>query len=414
MRIFWKPVAATTAVLTVAALVAGCGSSSIPSNSVASVAGNPITLSAVNHWMYVVAKEQAAQYAAQGETSPVITAPDPNGFSSCIKQIREQVPSYATDSTAMLRSLCREVFNQQVSEVLGYLVQSYWFQADAHKLGIVYTAVAQAKALGGVTKQFKTHAAYLTYLASAGETEADVDFQLHVSGVYNKLLAHFEKPVTSAQVVAYYKAHKSEFTTSATVSGHLIRVKTQSNAAGAVADLQAGSSWAQVAKKYAEDAASRSDGGLITSVTPSTYEAAVNNKLFTVALNKVVGPINGVFGHYVIEVSKRTPQVVKSLAQEKSEIKTLIRQSAQTAAASKITAYSKKLWGSSTLCRAPYEVSYCTNYVAPKTTTVTSPTSTTSTTGTTSSTTSSTKSTTSSTTSSIGTGTTGTSTKNNG
>ncbi len=59
MRISRK-LAALAAFFVVGAAVAGCGSS-IPGNSVATVAGNPITLQAFNHWMYVAAKEQAAQ-----------------------------------------------------------------------------------------------------------------------------------------------------------------------------------------------------------------------------------------------------------------------------------------------------------------------------------------------------------------
>ena len=47
----------------VAGGIAACGSS-VPGNSVADVAGNPITLQAFNHWMYVAAKSQAAQQLA--------------------------------------------------------------------------------------------------------------------------------------------------------------------------------------------------------------------------------------------------------------------------------------------------------------------------------------------------------------
>ena len=49
-----------------AVAVAGCGSSSsssagVPSDSVAVVAGNPITTKAFKHWMFVAAQGQAAQ-----------------------------------------------------------------------------------------------------------------------------------------------------------------------------------------------------------------------------------------------------------------------------------------------------------------------------------------------------------------
>ena len=45
--------------------IAACGSG-VPGDSVADVAGNPITTQAFNHWMYVAAKGAAAQAADSG------------------------------------------------------------------------------------------------------------------------------------------------------------------------------------------------------------------------------------------------------------------------------------------------------------------------------------------------------------
>ena len=75
MRISRK-LAALAAFFVIGAAVAGCGSS-VPGNSVATVAGNPITLQAYNHWMYIAAKERGAQAAQQGSTEPVIVSNDP-------------------------------------------------------------------------------------------------------------------------------------------------------------------------------------------------------------------------------------------------------------------------------------------------------------------------------------------------
>src|SRR5581483_3096474 len=55
MKTFGRRMAALCAFFVVAAAAAGCGSS-VPGNSVAAVAGNPITLKAFHHWLYVAAK----------------------------------------------------------------------------------------------------------------------------------------------------------------------------------------------------------------------------------------------------------------------------------------------------------------------------------------------------------------------
>jgi parvulin-like peptidyl-prolyl isomerase len=365
MRISGK-LAAAAAFFVIAAVVAGCGSSSIPGNSVASVAGNPITLQAVNHWMYVAAKDQAATAAQEGQTEPVVTAPDPPQFTDCIKQIRSIVTSLATASDKTLRKDCKEVFAQFMPEVMAYLIEGYWYQADANKLGITYSTSAQNKELATVKKEFKTASAFNTYLKESGETQADLDFQIRVSGLYNKLLTHYEKPVSSASIAAYYKSHLAEFATQATRTGHLIRVKTASGAAAAAAALKAGTSWDAVAKKYAEDSTSQKDGGAIAAVTANTYETAVNKALFSAPKNTVEGPIKGVFGYYVIEVTAETAGLQKTLAQESATIKTTLENTAKQNAATKITAYSKSNWGKQTLCRTTYSVADCNGYVAPK------------------------------------------------
>src|SRR5579862_9300039 len=83
----------------VALAVSACGGGGIPGNAVAVVAGNPISTRAFDHWMFVVAKTQAAQ--APGE--PVIVPNDPPKFNSCISQVRAEIPTLRKTATTTLR-----------------------------------------------------------------------------------------------------------------------------------------------------------------------------------------------------------------------------------------------------------------------------------------------------------------------
>ena len=74
--------------MAVALVISGCGSG-IPGDSVADVAGNPITTRALDHWMYVAAKGQASQSPGQ----PVIVPNDPPNFTNCLAQVRKQIPA---------------------------------------------------------------------------------------------------------------------------------------------------------------------------------------------------------------------------------------------------------------------------------------------------------------------------------
>ncbi|HEX3804059.1 MAG TPA: peptidylprolyl isomerase [Solirubrobacteraceae bacterium] len=379
MRISRK-LAAAAAFFVIAIAVAACGGSSVPSNSVASVAGNPITLQAFNHWMYVAAKDQAAQAAQEGESEPVIVANDPPEFTSCIKQIRTQIPSLAKSKASTLRNDCKQVFGEYSSEVMSFLIEGYWYQADAHKLGVKYTKADLNKDFTKAKKsEFATDAAFQSYLKSSGETQNDILFQIQVNSIFSKLLKRYEKPVNAAAIAAYYKAHASTFGTKASRDVHLIRTKSQANAQAALSALKSGQTWDAVAKKYAEDASAKANGGVLKGVTPNEEEHAVNQAIFNNPVNKLVGPVKGIFGWYVVEVTKITPATHETLAKATSTIKQLLTSKEQTAAETKVNNYSKKNWLSLTLCNKTYSVSDCKGYVAPKTTTTATPTPSTST-----------------------------------
>src|ERR1700722_12844368 len=89
----------------IAVAVSACGSG-MPGNSVAVVAGNPITTQAFNHWMFVAAKEQAAQSPGQ----PVIVPNDPPDFTKCVAQVKAEIPTLAKTATKTLKTDCSRVF----------------------------------------------------------------------------------------------------------------------------------------------------------------------------------------------------------------------------------------------------------------------------------------------------------------
>jgi parvulin-like peptidyl-prolyl isomerase len=368
-----KKLSALGAFFVIAAVVAGCGSS-IAGNSVATVAGNPISLQAYNHWTYIAAVESAAQQTGE----PVIVPKSPPKYTSCIAQIRRDVPSLKTTPDSTLKTDCAEVFKEYNSEVMQFLIEAYWYQADAYKLGIKYTTADLNRDFSKAIKtEFKTKAALATYLKSAGETEADIRFQVRVSQIYSKLLKRDEVKVNAASIAKYYAAHESEFGTKETRDLHLVRTTSLAKAKAAYSALKSGESWTVVAKKYSASAAAAKNGGLLTGVSTGEEEAAVNAAIFKNPVGKIVGPIHGLLGSYVIEVTKITAATQKTLAQATSEIKTLITDQQQTAAETKVNNESKKNWGSQTLCRSTYSISDCVGYKAPATTTTATPTTTT-------------------------------------
>ncbi len=228
-----KVISALGAFFVLAISLSACGGSGgIPGNSVAAMDGSPITTAAFNHWMFVAAKGQASQQPG----SPVIVPNDPPNFTGCIAQIHRAIPAYSKTSAKTLKSLCAQDFQSLSSQVMDFLIRAYWYQAEANKLGVkltqaqLNTAYAQAK-----QQSFPNAAQFSAFLLETGQTVPDLVFKVRINTLVKKLENRYVKPVTTAEIAAFYQSHQSQFGTPQTVSLHFVRTKTAASAAAAKA-----------------------------------------------------------------------------------------------------------------------------------------------------------------------------------
>jgi parvulin-like peptidyl-prolyl isomerase len=360
-----KYITALGAFFVLALGLSACGGG-IPGNSVAAMAGNPITTQTFNHWMYVAAKGQASE----SSSTTVIVPNDPPSFTNCITQVRKQIPSLAKTPDATIKSDCSQLFTSLSSQVMDFLIKAYWYQAEAHKLGISITnAQVQAAFVKAEKQEFPTAAEFQSFLTETGQTQADILYRVRINQIFTKLEARYSKPVTPAAISAYYTAHTSQFGTPETVDLNFIRTKTASAANAAKSALASGQSFKTVAKKYSLDSATKNNAGLLKGVTKGEEELAFSNAIFAAPAGKLEGPVHGQFGYYVFKVSSIKKATQKSLAQATAQIKTLLTEQQSTAAQTKVDALVKAAWGKKTTCRALYSMDDCYGYKAPKTTT---------------------------------------------
>jgi foldase protein PrsA len=360
-----KSIMALGAFFVLSVAVAGCGSG-IPGNAVANVAGNPITLGAFNHWMYVAAKSQAAQSPG----NPVIVPTDPPNFTQCIATVRAQIPALAKTSAKTLRNDCNQLFGSLSSQVMDFLIKTYWYQADAARQHVNVTDAQVQSALATAKQaQFPTAAQFQTFLTQTGQTLDDIRYRFRVNQIYTKLLAKHGSTVTQAQIQAYYNSHLSQFGTPETRNIRIVLTKTQAQALAAKAALSHGKSWDAVAKQYSTDPTSKTRGGLLTGVTKGQEDAALDKASFSAPGGKVLGPVLGQFGFYIFEVALIKPATQQSLAQATALIRQTLASTQQTSAQTAVDSRAKKDWLSQTKCRSPYTMADCSGYKAPKTST---------------------------------------------
>jgi foldase protein PrsA len=349
----------------VALVISACGSSGVPSGSVVTMAGNTISTKAVKHWMYVVAKTQAMQSPGQ----PVIVPNDPPQFAGCVKQVRAQIPALKSTKDAQIVKDCKQLFTTLSGQAMDFLIRAYWYQADAHRLHITVTDAQVAKAVAAAkAKGFKTDAQFQQYLTQSGQTAADVNYRIKVQQLYGKLLARHPTTVTAADVASYYAAHKSTYAKPESRDLRIILTKTLAQAAKAKAALKGGN-WSAVAKQYSIDPTTKKTGGKLTGVTKGQQDSALTAAAFapSATIGKLLGPIKGQFGYYLVEVTKITPGQQRSLAQSSALIKSTLSQKRATASQNAVNSAAKQHWLSKTQCSSDWAMADCSGYKAPKT-----------------------------------------------
>lgn len=328
----------------------------------ANVAGNSITTQTFNHWMYVAAKGQAAQSPG----SPVIVPTDPPKFNNCVSQVRQQVPSLASQSTSTLRSDCAQLFTALSSQVMDFLIKSYWYQAESARLHVnVSNQSVQQTFNAAKQQQFPTDSAFQTFLSQTGQTLNDILYRFRINQIYQKLLAKYSSTVTSAQIQQYYNQHLSQYGTPETRDIRIVLTKTAAQANAAKAALSSGQSWQTVAKQYSTDPTTKDNGGLLSGVKRGQEDQALDSAAFSAPADKLLGPIQGQFGFYVFEVTNIKAGTQQSLAKATPAIRQALLSQQQSNAQTAVDNQAKKHWLSQTKCLSQYAMSDCSGYKAP-------------------------------------------------
>src|SRR5581483_11788136 len=98
------------------------------------------------------------------------------------------------------------------------------------------------------------------------------------------------------------------------------------------------------------DPTTKKTGGLLTNVAAGQQDAALSKAAFAAPLNKLIGPVKGQFGYYVLQVIKVNAATQKTLAQSTTTIKQTLTTQATTSANTAVDNHAQKDWKSKTTC----------------------------------------------------------------
>jgi foldase protein PrsA len=363
------------AALAAVLVASGCGSD-VPSDSVAKVGDAKITKSDFTHWLTAAAKQQA-QSTGQKPADAVV--PDPPNFTACVAaKAKQPVPKgVPKPDPKALKTQCKQEYEGLKSQTLQFLISSQWLLQEAKARKITATDKEVKTTFDQQKKQsFPKEPDYKKFLTTSGQTETDLLYRVRLSVLTNKLqqsIVKSKSTVTQAQVQDYYNKNKARF--AQPESRDLLVVLTPKKPAAdqALAAINSGTPWGQVAKKYSKDDTSKSQGGKLPGVTKGQQEKTFDAAIFRAKKGKVVGPIKTQFGYYVFKVTKVTPAKQQTLAQVSTTIKNLLMSQGQQKALNDFVKDFQKRYKDKTNCAKGYIVDQCKN--APKKSTNTNPVS---------------------------------------
>jgi foldase protein PrsA len=162
-------------------------------------------------------------------------------------------------------------------------------------------------------------------LKARGLTEADVRSALREQIILDKALAK-DVTIRPAQIQDYFNKNRGTFDKPAEVTARHILVPNLQLATQVEADLKAGQSFADLAKKYSTDPASKDKGGELGSFRRGQMVPAFDKVAFSAPIGQISQPVKSPFGYHIIQVESRTPGQKATLASATPQITDTLRQ----------------------------------------------------------------------------------------
>jgi foldase protein PrsA len=190
------------------------------------------------------------------------------------------------------------------NQAVQFLVQRAEYAQKAKDLGISISSKDVDKRLDQIKKQYfggdeKKYRAQLKRQGlSEEQVRSDVEAQLVSERLFNKVTAGIK--VSDKDVAAYYKAHKDQYGQPATREVRHILVPSKSQAEKLYAQLQAGASFGQLAKKFSKDPGSAPNGGKMTA-TKGQLVPEFQKVAFSIKTDAIARPVHTQYGYHIIQ-----------------------------------------------------------------------------------------------------------------
>ena len=255
-----------------------------------------------------------------------------------------------------------EALKQQVMQ---FLISSYWIDGEASERGLSASPTEVQRQFAQTKKQsFPNDSAYKKFLASSGQTVQDLLFRVRLDVLSNKIRENVTSgtsDVSQGAIKDYYDKNAQQFSQPERRDLEVVLNKDKAKADQAKQAVESGTKWAQVAKRYSSDPASKNQGGKLLGVTKGQQDPTFDAAIFTAVKGKVAGPIKTGAGYYVFRVTKVTPASKQSLQASAAGIRQLLVSQNQQKKLDQFATGFRADWRAKTDCAPKYVIPDCRN-----------------------------------------------------
>lgn len=170
-----------------------------------------------------------------------------------------------------------------------------------------------------------------TIVKQQGLTEADVRNIFREQLVLQQAVSKNVPPVTDEQVKAYFDRNHAMLDKPEQVRARHILVPDLKTAQIVESKLKAGGNFADLAKQYSTDPASKDKGGELGWFGHNQMVAPFDKAAFSMKVGQISEPVKSPFGYHIIQVEEKKPAQKATLAASKDQIKQVMQQQAMQA-----------------------------------------------------------------------------------
>ena len=230
-------------------------------------------------------------------------------------------------------------YNNLKSQAVQFLVQREQFEQQAEDMDVEVSDKQVDQRLAQIKKQYfgGSEQRYRTQLKQQGLTEEqvrkDIRAQLIQDGLYKKVTEDIK--VTDKEIADYYSKNRQQYGTPESRDIRHILVPTRKQVNQLFRRIEAGESFARLARRYSQDPGSKTQGGRLTVARGQTV-APFDQTAFLLGKGKVSQPIKTQYGWHIIQpLSDVKPAKVTPLGKVREQIRQQLLQSKRNEAMTK-------------------------------------------------------------------------------